>query len=100
MKAFHSIRFAAAPTTYKITDRIKVQDGGFDYATFDAANQRVLMARPIHAPVLLSGTGSLPPTTTDALSALAPMFTDTAVLLISSELPELIGAGLLQRAAR
>ena len=35
----------AAPN-YKIVDRIKVQDGGFDYATFDAANGRVLMARP------------------------------------------------------
>jgi DNA-binding beta-propeller fold protein YncE len=37
--------FAAAPQ-YKITDRIKVQDGGFDYATFDAATNQVLMARP------------------------------------------------------
>lgn len=32
----------------------------------------VLMAPPIHAPVLLSGTGSLPAATADALSALAP----------------------------
>ena len=37
--------FAAAPQ-YKITDHIKVQDGGFDYATFDPATNQVLMARP------------------------------------------------------
>lgn len=37
--------FAAAPE-YKIVDRIKVQDGGFDYATFDPATNQVLMARP------------------------------------------------------
>ena len=43
--AFSASAFAAAPN-YKIVDRIKVQDGGFDYATFDAANGRVLMARP------------------------------------------------------
>jgi DNA-binding beta-propeller fold protein YncE len=36
---------AAAPN-YKIVDRIKVQDGGFDYAVFDAATNQVLMARP------------------------------------------------------
>jgi DNA-binding beta-propeller fold protein YncE len=43
--AFSASALAAAPN-YKIVDRIKVQDGGFDYATFDAANGRVLMARP------------------------------------------------------
>jgi hypothetical protein len=32
----------------------------------------VLMAAPIHAPVLLSGSGSLPAATADALAALAP----------------------------
>ena len=43
--AFSTLAFAAAAPNYKIIDRIKVQDGGFDYATFDAANGRVLMAR-------------------------------------------------------
>ena len=37
--------YAAAPA-YKIVDRIKVQNGGFDYATFDPATGQVLMARP------------------------------------------------------
>src|SRR5437868_13885120 len=36
---------AFAQTNYKIVDRIKVPDGGFDYATFDTATNRVLMAR-------------------------------------------------------
>ncbi len=40
-----ALAFAAAPQ-YKIVDRIKVQDGGFDYATFDPATNQVLMARP------------------------------------------------------
>ena len=35
----------AAETNYKIIERIKVPDGGFDYATFDSATNRVLMAR-------------------------------------------------------
>ena len=30
---------------YKIVDRIKVPGGGFNYATFDSATGRVLMAR-------------------------------------------------------
>ena len=33
-----------AQTNYKIVDRVKVPDGGFDYATFDSATGRVLMA--------------------------------------------------------
>jgi YVTN family beta-propeller protein len=40
-----AVAFAAAPQ-YKIVDRIKVQDGGFDYATFDPATNQILMARP------------------------------------------------------
>jgi YVTN family beta-propeller protein len=44
--AFSASALAAAAPSYKIADRIKVPDGAFDYATFDAANGRVLMARP------------------------------------------------------
>lgn len=36
--------YAAAPD-YHVLQRIKVPDGGFDYATFDAATGRVLMTR-------------------------------------------------------
>ena len=42
--AFASPSDAAAPN-YKVIDRIKVPDGGFDYATFDAATGRIYMAR-------------------------------------------------------
>ena len=36
---------AATAPNYKIVDRIKVQDGGFDYATIDAATNRLYMPR-------------------------------------------------------
>ncbi len=36
---------AAAQTNYRIVERIKVPDGGFDYATFDPAADRVYMPR-------------------------------------------------------
>jgi hypothetical protein len=57
--AFSASALAAAATNYKITDRIKVQDGGFDYATFDAANGRVLMARPDLTTVIDVKTGKV-----------------------------------------
>ena len=37
----------------------------------------VLMAPPIRAPILLSGTGTLPPATTNALNLLAPTTTSS-----------------------
>ena len=55
--AFSASALAAAATTYKIVDHIKVPDGGFDYATFDAPNQRVLMARPDSTTVIDVKTG-------------------------------------------
>ena len=56
--AFSASALAAAPS-YKIIDRIKVQDGGFDYATFDAANGRILMARPDLTTVIDVKTGKV-----------------------------------------
>jgi DNA-binding beta-propeller fold protein YncE len=35
----------AADANYRVVERIKVPDGGFDYATFDRATGRVLMTR-------------------------------------------------------
>ncbi len=49
---------AAAPA-YKITDRIKVPDGGYDYATFDAATNRVYMARTTFTTVIDVKTGAV-----------------------------------------
>src|SRR5580700_9305489 len=56
--AFGTSALAAAPN-YKIVDRIKVPDGAFDYATFDAANGRVLMARPDSTTVIDVKTGKV-----------------------------------------
>lgn len=58
---------SAAPGTHPAVVTLAPSD---DWAAAIAAS--VLMAPPIHAPVLLSGSGSLPAATTDALSALAP----------------------------
>jgi DNA-binding beta-propeller fold protein YncE len=57
--SFAASAFAAAAPNYKIVDRIKVQDGAFDYATFDAANGRVLMARPDLTTVIDVKTGKV-----------------------------------------
>ena len=43
--AYASPALAAEQTNYRIIERIKVPDGGFDYATFDAATGRVYMPR-------------------------------------------------------
>ncbi len=58
---------SAAPGTHPSAVTIAPSD---DWPAAVAAS--VLMAPPIHAPVLLSGSGSLPPATADALSTLAP----------------------------
>ena len=50
--------FAAAPA-YKIIDRIKVPDGGFDYANFDPATNRVYMARTTFTTVIDVKTGAV-----------------------------------------
>src|SRR3981189_2428736 len=57
--AFAATAFAAAAPSYKIVDRIKVQDGGFDYATYDATNGRILMARPTLTTVIDTKTGKV-----------------------------------------
>src|SRR6266566_3862959 len=43
---------AAFAADYKIIDRIKVPDGVFDYATFDAARNRVYMPRGAYTTVI------------------------------------------------
>jgi len=53
-----AVAFAAAPQ-YKIVDRIKVQDGGFDYATFDPATNQILMARPNFTTAIDAKTGKV-----------------------------------------
>jgi len=56
--AFAAAALAAAPS-YKLVDRIKVGDGGFDYATFDRATGRVLLARTNYTTVIDAKTGKV-----------------------------------------
>jgi putative cell wall binding repeat protein len=58
---------SAAPGTHPAAVTLAPSD---DWAAAIAAS--VLMAPPIHAPVLLSGSSSMPAATADALSTLAP----------------------------
>ena len=53
---FAGSAIAAAPA-YKVVDRIKVGDGGFDYAVFDSANGRALIARTNYTDVIDAKTG-------------------------------------------
>jgi phage-related tail fiber protein len=41
LSAILSTAAVAAEANYKIIERVKVPDGGFDYATFDTATGRV-----------------------------------------------------------
>ena len=58
-----SVAFAAsalgATPTYKVVERIKVGDGGYDYASYDPARGRVLMARTDYTTVIDTKTGKL-----------------------------------------
>lgn len=56
--AFATVALAAA-SNYKIADRIKVQDGGFDYATYDADTGQVLIARPTMTTTIDPKTGKV-----------------------------------------
>ncbi|MHB1205408.1 MAG: YncE family protein [Rhodospirillaceae bacterium] len=49
---------AAESAGYKIVERIKVPDGGFDYATFDTATNRVYMPRGNFTTVIDVKTGA------------------------------------------
>ena len=49
---------AAAPA-YKVVDRIKGRRWGFDYAVFDSANGRALIARTDYTTVIDSKTGKV-----------------------------------------
>jgi DNA-binding beta-propeller fold protein YncE len=50
---------AAETPNYKIVDRIKVPDGGFDYATFDASTGNVYMPRGSFTTVIDVKTGKV-----------------------------------------
>jgi len=73
--------FAAEPA-YKIVDRIKVPDGGFDYATFDAARSRILMARGDFTTVIDTKTGKLSQLSSGALGHMALPIPGTTLIVL------------------
>ena len=50
---------AAEQTNYHVVQRIRVPDGGFDYATFDPATDRVYMPRGNYTTVIDAKTGAV-----------------------------------------
>jgi YVTN family beta-propeller protein len=79
--AFAASALAAAPS-YKIIDRIKVQDGGFDYANFDPATDRILMARTDFTTVIDIKTGKVSQLTSAAAGHMAMPLPGTTQLLL------------------
>src|SRR5882672_2558813 len=73
--------FAAEPA-YKIVDRIKVPDGGFDYATYDAAAGRILMARTDFTTVIDTKTGKLSQLASAARGHMALPIPGTTLILL------------------
>src|SRR6266849_2767334 len=71
--------FAAEPA-YKIVDRIKVPDGGFDYATFDPATGHVLMARTDFTTVIDVKTGKVSQLTSAARAHMAVPIPGTTLI--------------------
>ncbi len=57
--AWSSAAPAAEQTNYKIIQRIRVPDGGFDYATFDPAADRIYMPRGNFTTVIDPRTGAV-----------------------------------------
>ena len=88
--AFSATALAAAAPNYKIVDRIKVQDGGFDYATFDAANGRILMARLNLTTVVDVKTGKVSELKSAVKGHIAMPIPGTPLLLVTQR-----GGGIL-----
>ena len=80
----------AADFNYKIVDRIKVPDGGFDYATFDSVNGRVLIARTNFTTVIDAKTGKVSQLASAAHGHMAIAIPGTTLLV----LPQ--GAGMIR----
>jgi DNA-binding beta-propeller fold protein YncE len=79
--ALSAAAFAAAPS-YKIVDRIKVPDGGFDYATYDPAKGRVLMARTDFTTAIDVKTGKVSQIGSAAAGHMAMPVPGTTLLLL------------------
>src|ERR1700680_1379886 len=79
--AFAASALGAAPS-YKIVDRIKVGDGGYDYANYDPATGRVLIARTGYTTVIDTKTGKLSQLNSAAAGHMAMPIPGTNLLLL------------------
>src|SRR6266700_8253379 len=75
-------RAANAPN-YKIIDRIKVPDGGFDYATFDAAAGHVYMPRGTYTTVIDVKTGKASQLASGASNHMALVVPGTTLVVLT-----------------
>jgi YVTN family beta-propeller protein len=79
--AFAATAYAAAPN-YKVVDHIKVGDGGFDYAVFDSANGRVLIARTNYTTAIDAKTGTVSQLSSASAGHMAIPIPDTDLLVL------------------
>lgn len=75
---------AAAAADYKIVDRIKVPDGGFDYATYDGASGRVYMPRGAFTTVIDTRTGAVSQLTSAVGGHIALPVPGTSLLVVTN----------------
>jgi len=81
--AFAAPTRAADGPGYKILERIKVPDGGFDYATFDAATARVYMPRGDFTTIIDVKTGRVSQLASGASDHIALPIPGTSLLLLT-----------------
>jgi DNA-binding beta-propeller fold protein YncE len=74
---------AVSAADYKIVDRIKVPDGAFDYATFDAATNRVYMPRGAFTTVIDVKTNKVSQLASGASDHIALPVPDTNLLILT-----------------
>src|SRR5262245_31208925 len=79
--ALATAAWAAVPN-YHVVDKIKVGDGGFDYAVFDTAKNRVLMARTNYTTAIDAKTGKVSELKTASAGHMAMPIPGTSMLLL------------------
>jgi len=77
-----SVWSTAMAADYRIVDRIKVPDGGFDYAAFDPQMGRVYMARPDFTTVIDVKTGAVSQLTSGSGGHMALAIPGTTLVLL------------------
>ena len=83
MVAAVALSSPAIAAEYKIVDRIKVPDGGFDYATFDAATGHVYMPRGTFTTVIDVKTGKASQLTSGVSDHMALVVPGTTLVVLT-----------------